>query len=116
MTAHVVYAAHDATAPATLSAVMVRLIRERIGFQGLLMTDDLSMHALSGDFAERVARAMAAGCDISLHCNGNPAEMAPVAEAAPRLAGLAFGRAEAALAARSGGWWRWRRRRRNSRR
>ena len=103
MTAHVVYAAHDATAPATLSAVMVRLIRERIGFQGLLMTDDLSMHALSGDFAERVARAMAAGCDISLHCNGNPAEMAPVAEAAPRLAGLAFGRAEAALAARSGG-------------
>ncbi len=100
MTAHVVYRAIDPDAPATQSAAMVRLIRDEIGFDGLLMTDDISMHALSGDFGTRVARAIDAGCDIVLHCNGDPAEMATVAEAAPRLAGRALRRAEAALARR----------------
>lgn len=103
MTAHVVYAALDPEAPATLSAPVVRLIRERIGFDGLLMTDDLSMRALMGAFASRVERAVAAGCDVVLHCNGKPDEMAEVAEAALRLAGRALGRAEAALAARPDG-------------
>ena len=71
MTAHVVYAALDREAPATQSARMVRLIREEIGFGGLLMTDDLSMKALRGSFAERAQRALAAGCDMVLHCNGD---------------------------------------------
>lgn len=102
MTGHVVYAALDPEAPATLSATMVRLMREEIGFGGLLMTDDLSMRALSGDFAGRVERALAAGCDLVLHCNGKPEEMAPVVGAAPRLAGRALARAEAALALRGG--------------
>ncbi len=100
MTAHVVYRAIDPDAPATQSAAMVRLIRDGIGFDGLLMTDDISMHALSGDFGTRVARAVDAGCDMILHCNGDPAEMAPVAEAAPRLAARALRRADAALARR----------------
>ncbi len=102
MTGHVVYAAFDRDAPATLSPTMVRLMREEIGFDGLLMTDDVSMRALTGDFADRVARAMGAGCDVVLHCNGEPAEMAPVVAATPRLAGRALARAEAALALRGG--------------
>jgi beta-N-acetylhexosaminidase len=100
MTAHVVYAALDPHAPATQSASMVRLIREDLGFDGLLMTDDLSMRALHGSFAERVHRAISAGCDVILHCNGNSAEAAETAEAAPRLDGAALRRAEAALARR----------------
>jgi beta-N-acetylhexosaminidase len=103
MTAHVVYAGLDAEAPATQSAAVVRVIREEIGFGGLLMTDDLSMRALSGDFGLRAARALGAGCDLVLHCNGDPAEMAAVAEAVPSLAGEALARAEAALARRRPG-------------
>jgi beta-N-acetylhexosaminidase len=103
MTAHVVYAALDAEAPATQSARMVRLIREEIGFGGLLMTDDLSMQALQGGIAERARRALAAGCDVILHCNGAAAEMAEVAEVVPELAGRGLARAEAALALRGGG-------------
>jgi beta-N-acetylhexosaminidase len=102
MTAHVVYAALDPEAPATLSPRMLRLIREEIGFDGLLMTDDLSMQALEGGFAERVERAIAAGCDVVLHCNGDPDEMAAVAGAAPELAGAALARADRALALRRG--------------
>jgi beta-N-acetylhexosaminidase len=64
------------------------------------MTDDLSMRALEGEIGRRAARALAAGCDVVLHCNGDPAEMAAVAEAAPRLDGAALTRAEAALALR----------------
>ena len=100
MTAHVVYAALDPGAPATQSAAVIRLIREAIGFGGLLMTDDLSMKALSGGFGERALQALGAGCDMVLHCNGDPAEMAAVAEAVPALAGAGLERAEAALALR----------------
>ena len=102
MTAHVVYAALDAAAPATQSPGVVRLIREEIGFGGLLMTDDLSMRALKGSFAGRAERALAAGCDMLLHCNGHPAEMAEVAAVAPWLDGRAAERAAAALALRLG--------------
>ncbi len=99
MTAHVVFEALDRRHPATVSrAVFRRLIRGEIGFDGLVMTDDLSMKALSGDFGERTRRAYAAGCDMILHCNGVMDEMAAVAAAARPLAGRARRRAEAALA------------------
>lgn len=100
MTAHVIYAALDPERPATQSPRMLRLIREDIGFGGLVMTDDLSMHALSGSFAGRAERALAAGCDMVLHCNGDREEMAAVLDSVPRLDGAAHERAEAALALR----------------
>jgi beta-N-acetylhexosaminidase len=75
-------------------------MRREIGFDGLLMTDDLSMRALSGPFAARAERALAAGCDVVLHCNGDAGEMAAVAGAVPELAGQAAARAGRALAAR----------------
>lgn len=101
MTAHVVFSAIDPLAPATTSATMVReVIRTEIGFDGLLMSDDVSMGALSGTLAERSRAAFAAGCDVVLHCNGRLDEMQAVAGAAPRLAGDAARRAAAALAAR----------------
>jgi beta-N-acetylhexosaminidase len=101
MTAHVVYAAIDAAAPATTSAAIVSdVIRGSIGFCGLLMSDDVSMAALSGSIAERARAALSAGCEIVLHCNGHMDEMREVAEAAPLLAGDAARRADAALAAR----------------
>jgi beta-N-acetylhexosaminidase len=99
MTAHVVYTAIDRRDPGTVSRRVVRgVIRRHIGFDGLLMTDDLSMKALGGDFGDRVRRALAAGCDVALHCNGVMAEMRAVAEAAPELRGRALARARAALA------------------
>jgi beta-N-acetylhexosaminidase len=97
MTAHVVYQAFDATAPATASPVMIGLIRGEIGFDGLLMTDDLGMGALSGTMHERTRHALAAGCDVALHCNGALDEMQAVAATAPELAGQAAARAERAL-------------------
>lgn len=101
MTAHVVFSAIDAAHPATTSATMVReVIRGFIGFQGLLMSDDVSMGALSGTIGERSKAAIAAGCDVVLHCNGKLDEMRDVAANVPRLAGDAARRAEAALAAR----------------
>lgn len=101
MTAHVVFSAIDPIAPATTSVTMVQeVIRGGIGFRGLLMSDDISMKALSGSIAERCHAAFAAGCDLVLHCNGDAAEMAAVAGAAPLLAGHAAERAAAALAAR----------------
>lgn len=102
MTAHVVYRALDPMAPATQSEAVIGTMRDRIGFDGLLLTDDLSMHALTGPFAERAALSVAAGCDVVLHCNGDSGEMAAVAEGAPRLEGRAAERAEQALAARGG--------------
>jgi len=101
MTAHVVFTALDQMAPATTSPIIVReVIRGSIGYQGLLMSDDLSMEALSGSLGERTAAALAAGCDVVLHCNGEMDEMRAVAEAAPVLAGEAARRAAAALARR----------------
>ncbi|MBP7242026.1 beta-N-acetylhexosaminidase [Amaricoccus sp.] len=103
MSAHVVFEAIDPDAPATLSPAVVRVIREEIGFDGLLMTDDLSMRALDGPFRSRAERAISAGADMLLHCNGDLAEAAEVVAAAPRLAGRAAARAEAALALRGRG-------------
>jgi beta-N-acetylhexosaminidase len=101
MTAHVVFTAIDPVAPATTSATIVRdVIRDSIGFAGLLMSDDVSMGALSGSLAERTRAALAAGCDIVLHCNGHMDEMAAVATEAPELTGQAASRAAAALALR----------------
>jgi beta-N-acetylhexosaminidase len=101
MTAHVVFSAIDPVAPATTSVTMVHeVIREFIGFRGLLMSDDVSMKALSGTIAERSRAAFAAGCDVVLHCNGDIGEMAAVAAEAPKLEGDAAKRAEAALAQR----------------
>jgi beta-N-acetylhexosaminidase len=101
MTAHVVFSAIDPVAPATTSGTMVReVIRGFIGFRGLLMSDDVSMNALSGGIAERSRAALAAGCDVVLHCNGDLAEMTAVAGAVPELSGEALRRADAALAAR----------------
>jgi beta-N-acetylhexosaminidase len=98
MTAHVVYTAFDPANPATLSRKLIsRVIRKQIGFDGLLMTDDLSMRALSGTLGERARAALAAGCDMLLHCNGNLDEMREVAEVAGDLRGKAARRARAAL-------------------
>ena len=98
MTAHVVYKAADAEAPVTLSEAAIRtLIRERIGFQGLLLSDDLSMQALAGGLDDRARRAIQAGCDIVLHCNGEQEEMEAVAPAVPRLGPEAAGRLQSAL-------------------
>lgn len=98
MTAHVIFAAFDPERPATQSPVMIDVIRNRIGFSGLLMTDDLNMQALSGSLAERTAAARAAGCDIALHCKGDLAEMQAVAAAAGRMDSASQARAGAALA------------------
>jgi beta-N-acetylhexosaminidase len=99
MTAHVVYRAIDPEAPATTSRrVIEEVIRDFIGFDGLLMSDDVSMKALKGPIRARTEAAIAAGCDMALHCNGDLLEMTEVATASPRLAGRAAERAEAALA------------------
>jgi len=101
MTAHVVFSAFDPAHPATTSATMVeRVIRGAIGFQGLLMSDDVSMNALAGTIAERTSAILAAGCDVVLHCNGQIEEMREVAGQVPELSGKALQRAEQALAAR----------------
>ncbi len=101
MTAHVVYDALDAGAPATLSGTVVAdIIRGHIGFDGLLMTDDVSMKALDGDYATRARRSLDAGCDVVLHCNGNMAEMRAVTEGCRALDGAGqrrLARARAAL-------------------
>ena len=98
MTAHVVYTALDPHNPGTTSRLVVEeIIRGHIGFDGLLMSDDLSMKALSGDFGERARAVFAAGVDLALHCNGDWAETEPVAMAAPMLAGRSLERAERAL-------------------
>ena len=99
MTAHVVYETIDPEHPATTSAKVIRnVVRGEIGFGGLLMSDDLSMKALAGSFAERSRAALAAGCDILLHCNGRMDEMQAVASEATPLVGEAKARAEKALA------------------
>src|SRR3984893_18420520 len=101
MTAHVVFSAIDAAQPATTSATMIeRVIRGLIGFQGLLMSDDVGMNALAGSIGERSRALIAAGCDIILHCSGKLDEMQEVAREAPELSGKALIRARQGLAAR----------------
>jgi beta-N-acetylhexosaminidase len=103
MTAHLVYPAIDAERPATQSSLVIeRIIRDRIGFDGLLFSDDLSMNALKGTLAERARATLAAGCDIALHCSGDMSEMVAVAAETPVLAGKAAARAERALKGRVG--------------
>ncbi len=93
MTAHVLYRVLDADTAATFSeAVVGGTIRKAIGFDGLLLTDDLSMGALGGTMAERAQRSLAAGCDVVLHCNGELAEMEPIAESVPALSPAALTR------------------------
>jgi beta-N-acetylhexosaminidase len=98
MTAHVVYSAIDSRAPATLSAKVIgEVIRGEIGFEGLLMSDDLSMKALQGSLDDLAAGALRAGCDLVLHCNGDLTEMEAVARAAGTLDGRSLERAQEAL-------------------
>jgi len=101
MTAHIIFDALDPERPATTSSTVIPYIRDKIGFQGCLMTDDISMEALSGDISTRSRLALAAGCDLVLHCNGKLPEMEAVAGVAGALAGDAARRAETALAWRA---------------
>ena len=99
MTAHVVYTTWDAERPASLSPTIIRdVIRERIGFDGWLMSDDLGMEALKGDFASRAAGVVAAGCDVALHCSGIMDEMVAVASAVPPMSGKGEERLARAMA------------------
>ena len=99
MTAHVTYMALDPERPATTTSriVIEKVIRGEIGFDGLLLSDDLSMEALKGSLGSRAEKAFSAGCDIALHCNGAREEARQVAAVAPQLDGRAASRAEAAL-------------------
>ena len=100
MSAHVVFTDIDPDNPATTSRRVVdEVIRGEIGFDGLLMSDDVSMNALSGDFATRTSAILAAGCDVTLHCNGDRAEMEAVASVTPELAGDSLRRAMGVMAA-----------------
>jgi beta-N-acetylhexosaminidase len=86
MMAHVVYTAWDPERPASMSPVVISdIVRERIGFDGWLMSDDIGMEALAGDFRSRAAGVVAAGCDVALHCSGKMDEMIAVAEAVPEM-------------------------------
>ncbi len=99
MTAHVVYSAIDPELPGSASArVTAEVIRGDIGFDGLLMSDDLGMKALSGSFSERARAVIAAGSDVALHCSGNFEEMQAVAVGVPALAGRALERFAACAA------------------
>ncbi|MCM2399760.1 beta-N-acetylhexosaminidase [Rhizobium sp. S153] len=96
MSAHVVYSAIDPDHPASTSKVVIdQIIRGEIGFDGLLMSDDVSMNALKGTIAERAAAIVAGGCDVVLHCNGVMEEMRAVVATAPVLSGKAKARADA---------------------
>ncbi|WP_353532638.1 beta-N-acetylhexosaminidase [Cognatishimia sp. WU-CL00825] len=99
MTAHLVYEALDPQ-PATISTKMMRLIRDDIGFDGLVMTDDISMQALDGDMTQRSAKSIAAGCDVILHCNGDMSEMQDVVAASGLMTAQAQTRALRVLDAR----------------
>jgi len=104
MTAHVVYSAIDPVHPATTSPIVIKeIVRGAIGFDGLLMTDDISMKALGGPLGQRAEAAFAAGVDIALHCNGLLEEARAVAAASPELGGVSLQRAEAAMRAISKG-------------
>ena len=99
MMAHVVYTVWDAERPASMSPTIIReIVRGRIGFDGWLMSDDLGMEALQGDFGARAAGVVAAGCDVALHCSGKMDEMVAVAEAVPAMAAAAEARMARAMA------------------
>lgn len=100
MTGHMLFPAFDAERPTTTSPEMIRVIRDEIGFGGLLMTDDIGMQALAGSIGERSAAAVAAGCDVVLHCNGNRAEMEQAVANAGPISPAARDRADRALALR----------------
>ncbi|MEP3297357.1 MAG: glycoside hydrolase family 3 N-terminal domain-containing protein [Pseudoruegeria sp.] len=100
MSAHIVFEDIDPTGPSTTSRIMTDLIRNDIGFDGLLMTDDLSMEALSGDVIMRSRESLAAGMDVVLHCNGNLAEMQLISAEVGALTTEASQRAERALESR----------------
>ena len=98
MSAHIRYTAWDADNPATLSEFVIgKIIRERIGFDGLLLSDDIDMEALSGSIPERAERAIAAGCDVVLNCWGKMPDMAGIVERTPALSAQGLARLEAAL-------------------
>lgn len=98
MTAHIVFTAIDPQHPATTSAKVIgEIVRGEIGFDGLLISDDTSMKALSGDFSEKAAAILAAGCDLVLHCNGVMEEMVGIASRTTALTGRSLERAERAL-------------------
>src|SRR3954454_9680375 len=100
MTAHVVYTAWDEEQPASMSLSLIRdIIRERIGFDGFLMSDDIGMEALDGDFGSRGAGVVAAGCDAALHCSGVMEEMVAVAGAVPGMTPEGEARLARAMAA-----------------
>jgi beta-N-acetylhexosaminidase len=103
MTAHVVYTAWDADRCASLSPIVIgEIMRKRIGFDGLLMSDDLGMHALKGTFRERTALVLAAGCDVALHCSGDIAEMRSCSEGVGDITPRALERLDAAMATIAG--------------
>ena len=100
MTAHVVYTAWDPDRPASMSPIVIRdTIRGRIGFDGFLMSDDIGMEALAGDFGSRASGVVAAGCDAALHCSGKMEEMVAVADAVPTMTGESEARLARAMAA-----------------
>lgn len=99
MTAHVVYEALDAARPATFSPIVIEgVIRGTMGFDGVLVSDDLAMGALSGSASDRVRAAIAAGCDLAMHCSGEIDAAASVLRAAPMLAGESLARLDRARA------------------
>jgi len=97
MTAHVLYTAIDKERMATVSKAAIAMIRKDIGFDGLLMSDDLSMNAMQGNYTERAKDTLSAGCDVVLHCNGKMEEMQAVAKGVGELSGKALARAEKAM-------------------
>lgn len=96
MTAHILYTALDGNLVATWSPTVISFIRQNIGFDGLLMSDDLSMKALGGSYEQRTELALMAGCDLALHCNGHMDEMKAVAKAAGPLSETGLARAKRA--------------------
>jgi beta-N-acetylhexosaminidase len=100
MTAHIVYEAFDRTAPATFSKrIIEEIVRQEIGFQGLLLSDDINMGALEGDLPSRALKALDSGCDIVLHCSGELGEMADIAKALPPMSPDAVSRFNKVLGA-----------------
>ena len=99
MTAHVIYTAWDVERPGSQSPVVIHdIIRERIGFDGFLMSDDIGMEALSGDHGQRAAACVAAGCDVALHCDGRMENMLLVAKSVPALSAEGEARLARAMA------------------